>query len=83
MLFYTYLLLSPSSISPTPSAPPASKKLFGSAQIPRPNTAGAGWAHAHPPVTTLLETGLQSHAVLTLVHAAETLSISDIQSGSE
>jgi len=31
-------------LPPTPSPP---KKLFGSARIPWPNTAGAGWARAH------------------------------------
>jgi len=46
MPFYAGLLTSPSSISPTP------KKLFGSAQIPRPNMAGARWARAY--VATVL-----------------------------
>jgi len=41
MLFYAGLLPSPSSISPLP--PPPQKKT-GSARIPLPNMAGAGWA---------------------------------------
>ena len=46
MLFYAGLLPNSSSISPT--HPPNPQKNFGSARIPWPNTAGAGWACAHP-----------------------------------
>jgi len=43
MLFYAGMLPSPSSISPLPT-----KKKTGSARIPWPNTAGAGWGRAVP-----------------------------------
>jgi len=45
MLFYAGLL--PSLSSTFPYSP--TKKIFGSARIPRPNTAGAGLAHAKLP----------------------------------